>query len=326
MVIKDAIYGEINIDTQIIVDIINSKTFQRLKKVRQAGPSGMIQSVRTTTRFAHSIGVWYLSHKFNRPIEEQIACLIHDISHTAFSHVADLVFPNENHEFADKKLNEFIYNSEIPEILARNKIDIKKVLEKTDYNLLDNNLPDISFDRVDYFLRDANTFGILDNNTIEIFLKNLSEENQILYFSDARTAGHFAIMFMNASRLIWLDPISVAAHQIMAKIIKTTLEDGDIDEKDFFEDEDTLLLKLKSSKNITVENQLKRLNPDTNFEYCKKEEAEFWGNHKPRFVNPLVKVNNQLVRVDTLIPNLTYFFQEFMERYKEVGVREVFDL
>lgn len=75
MKIIDKIYGEIEIDNQLIVDLINTAPFQRLKNISQDGATNFIQPVRNVTRYEHSIGVWYLAEKFHRSIEEQIACL-----------------------------------------------------------------------------------------------------------------------------------------------------------------------------------------------------------------------------------------------------------
>ena len=89
------------------------------------------------------------SAKFNRPLAEQVASLLHDIPHTAFSHVIDVVMQDKNHEYHDRFFEQVIINSEIPEILKKHKLSLNKVLAKSAYPLLNNNLPDISVDRWD---------------------------------------------------------------------------------------------------------------------------------------------------------------------------------
>ncbi|MCW1949395.1 MAG: HD domain-containing protein, partial [Candidatus Shapirobacteria bacterium] len=206
MIVDDSIYGQLEIKSQIIVDLIDLPIFQRLKRISQDGAPHYIQPIRTVTRYEHSIGVWYLSCRYGRPIEEQIVCLLHDLSHTAFSHVIDFVTKNEKHEFADSKLDEMIMKSEIPEIIKRNGLDLRKILNKESFPLLENCLPDISVDRLDYFLRDGYTIGFLPKETIKLFLDSLYERENILFFKEVRVASLLAILFTNFSRLIWLDP------------------------------------------------------------------------------------------------------------------------
>lgn len=323
MKITDRIYGEIVVDNQLIADLITTAPFQRLKNISQDGAPHFIQPVRNVTRYEHSIGVWYLAKRYERSIEEQIACLLHDLSHTAFSHVIDFVVKDKNHEYADGKLNDMILQSDIPAIMKEHGYDINKVLDKTKFPLLDNNLPDISFDRWDYFLRDGYTMGFLPSELINLFLTNIEEEKDILYFTDLRLASTFAILFANFSRLIWLDPTSHGAFFLLAEALKIALEDKEITEKDLFTDDNILLEKLRRSQNKKVIDLLSRLEPGKEFEYANEANAEFFGPNKPRFVDPLVKTDQGIERISKLVPSLDYFFKEFATKYKNLGVRQL---
>lgn len=323
MIINDRIYGEINITNSVINELIESKPFQRLKKISQDGASHFIQPIRNVTRYEHSIGVWYLSHKFNRPIEEQIAALLHDLPHTAFSHVIDFVMNDEKHEFHEKFTEKLILNSEIPNILAKNKIDIKKVLNKENYDLLENNLPDISVDRWDYFMRDTSMMNLIPKILIQEFLTEMKLEDNKFYFEDIKLASAFAIYFVNCSRLVLLDPTSHGSYFLLANAIKKGMELAVITEEDFFTDDDTVLNKLINIDNSEINNYLNRLKPGKEFIYVSKEEAEFFGPNKPRYVDPLVKVEGKLKRVSTLVPSLEYFFKEFAQNYKYLGVKQL---
>ena len=50
------------------------------------------------TRFEHSLGVFALLRRLRAPRREQVAGLLHDISHTAFSHAVDFVFTSEEQD------------------------------------------------------------------------------------------------------------------------------------------------------------------------------------------------------------------------------------
>lgn len=323
MLYQDKVYGEIDISNNVIQELIATEPFQRLKRISQDGATHLIQPVRSITRYEHSLGVWYLSQYFKRPLEEQIASLLHDLSHTAFSHVIDFVVGNHGQDFADEKLEEMILASEIPAILERNGLDIHKVLNKEDFPLLDNSLPGLSIDRLDYCLRDAFTLGFLPNETMWQIINGLKLENDELYFEDPKLAALLATLFISYSRLLWSDPVGVGSYMILAEAIKQALKKNIVTEKDFFTDDDTLYAMLKSSGDAEINTLLTRLTPGHDFVFCAPEDAEFTTNTKVRYIDPLVKTPTGLVRVSEITISLKTYFQEFVERYKFLAVREV---
>lgn len=323
MIINDRIYGNIKIKSKVIEELILSKPLQRLKKISQDGAPHFIQPIRNVNRFEHSVGVWYLSSLFKRPIEEQIACLLHDVPHTAFSHVIDFVMEDEKHEFHEKFTEKLILESEIPKILKKYKINIKKVLDKEKFELLENNLPDISFDRWDYFMRDGFTINFLPKTTINEFLANIHLDKNRLYFDDIKFASMYAILFTSFSRLIWLDPTSHGSFFLISEALKIALNNKLITEDDFFTDDELLMKKLKKTKNIKINKLLDRLKKGKEFVYESQDKAEFFGPNKPRSVDPLVKIKNKLVRLSTQVPSLGYYFEEFKENYKKIGVKQL---
>jgi uncharacterized protein len=320
VIIKDRIYGTIKTKDKVIEELILSKPLQRLKNISQDGAPHFIQPIRNVNRYEHSIGVWYLSFRYKRPIEEQIACLLHDVPHTAFSHVIDLVVKDKNHEYHEKFAKKIIINSEIPKILKKHNINIRKILKKEEYELLENNLPDISFDRWDYFMRDGFTLQFLPIELINVFLENIHLKNNKLYFKDIRLASVFAILFMNFSRLIWLDPTSHGSFNLISEALKIALEKKIITEEDFFTNDKVLLGKLKNANNSEINKLLNRLRPGKEFIYAPRNKAEFFGPNKPRYVNPLIINEGKLVRLSDSVPSMEHYFEEFTKRYKNIGV------
>ena len=300
-----------------------SPVFQRLKKISQDGAAHLIQPIRNVTRYEHSIGVWYLSYLYKRPIEEQIACLLHDLSHTAFSHVIDFLVNNTKHEYADDRLKDIILNSEIPKILETNHISLDKVLNKENYPLLEINLPDVSVDRWDYFMRDGHSMGFMPKVLIDAFLNGIFEKENKFYFKDLRLASAFSILYLNFCRLIWLDPTSNGSYFVLVEAIKIGLQKKLITETDFFTDDEFLLNKLKNSDDKQILDLLNRLKPGKEFVYDDIEAAEFYGSNKIRYVDPLVMDNKKLVRLSELVSSLKYSFEEFGNRYRQIGVRQL---
>lgn len=322
MVIQDRIHGRIVVLEPVIAELIQSSPMQRLKHISQDGAPHFIQPLRDVTRFEHSVGAWYLSHKYNRPIEEQIASLLHDVPHTAFSHVIDIVMNDEQDAYHDKFTREVILASEIPVICAKHGIVIDKVLNKENYLLLENDLPDISVDRWDYFMRDGYMFGLLPKQTIRLFMSSMREKNERFYFEDLRIASLFAMMFITCDRLIWLDPTSHGSFYVLAEVLKYALEANVLTRDDFFKTDETVLGLLHGANDARIEALLARLQPGREFIYTSEREAEFYGRNKPRFVDPLVEWKGRLRRVSELVPSVKDYFDDFKSRFTMIGVRQ----
>ena len=323
MVVDDRIYGKITIAEPVIAELIESRPMQRLKHISQDGAPHFIQPVRNVTRYEHSIGAWYLSHKYNRPIEEQIASLLHDTPHTAFSHVIDIVMEDVDDAYHDKFTKEVILASEIPAICAKHHVDINKVLDKENYHLLENELPDISVDRWDYFMRDGYTFGLLPKETMKLFLDSIKDKDEYFYFEDLRVASLFAMMFITCDRLIWLDPTSHGSFYLLADVLRYAVEHEVLVQKDFFKTDEAVLQMLHDAHDEKIDARLQRLQPGKEFMYTSEQEAEYYGRNKPRFVDPLVDQDAVLRRVSELVPGVRGYFDEFKAHYTNIGVRQL---
>lgn len=89
---QDFAYGRADIDEPVLVELMSTAAMQRLNGILQHGITGFLGTTRPITRFEHSVGVMLLARHFKAPLTEQIAALLHDVSHTAFSHVPDHFF------------------------------------------------------------------------------------------------------------------------------------------------------------------------------------------------------------------------------------------
>ena len=320
MVINDRVYGKIKIENPLIVELIASSPMQRLKHINQSGGPVFLEPSRDITRYEHSIGVWFILKKYGANLKEQVAGLLHDTPHTAFSHVIDVVFPTEDHTFHEKFTEKVIMNSEIPGILKKHKIKTEDILMKENFPLLEADLPDLSADRIDYFLRDTRPDQIFPNFLVKEFLDNLFVKNSVFYFKDSSLASLYAILFLNSGRLLWLDPNSHGSFYLLAAALKRAMEIGKITLEDFFGTDDQVLEKLKKIDDEMVKKYLNRLNPSTKFIYTESDKAEFSGPNKPRIVDPLVETPKGLVRISKIVPRLSEFFDHYKKTYKILHV------
>ena len=137
MIYTDKIYGRFEITEQVIVELINCPSLQRLKGVDQAGyPKPYF--VGSSNRFEHSLGVFLLIKKYNAPIEEQVAGLIHDVSHFVFSHCIDYTLDENSekeHNYQDSILKDFIRESEISGIIEKYNLNLNTILDDQNFPL-----------------------------------------------------------------------------------------------------------------------------------------------------------------------------------------------
>lgn len=120
MLYHDEVYGKEEIREPLLLDILSSDAMQRARGISQHGITALIGITPPFSRFDHSLGTMILVRRLGADIHEQVAALLHDISHTAFSHVVDYVFDDHNGQnYHEEQMEEFVANTDIPEMLER---------------------------------------------------------------------------------------------------------------------------------------------------------------------------------------------------------------
>jgi HD superfamily phosphohydrolase len=114
-VIRDPVHDIVPFENtpwdRLLLDLIDAREFQRLRRIRQLGVSHLVYPGADHTRFAHSIGVMHTARKFLDRLTGVLGCaidemhrtailaasLLHDIGHGPFSHTFEKV-TGESHE------------------------------------------------------------------------------------------------------------------------------------------------------------------------------------------------------------------------------------
>ena len=297
MKIQDRIYGQVNIEELILLELMASEPLQRLKGIKQS------LSNQTVSRYEHSLGVMILLKILKAPLEEQIVGLLHDVPHTAFSHVIDYVFStaDHSHEFHEKFHEQMIKNSEIPEILAKYNYDVNKILDEDNFSLLERKLPDLCADRIDYSLRDRIAMGE-DTSQIATYLKNLIVKADEIVFTDKNVAKDFAQDYLEMDYKHWSSPREIALYQILANALKLALEHQIISQADLFSDDDFVYQKLQHSKDPEILKSLAKISSRLEI-MSDKNNYDFYARNKLRFVDPkFLDPSGQLARVSQVFP------------------------
>ena len=286
MDIDDRVYGMTTITEPVLIELINSKPVQRLKGIHQLGASQYAIRGESVTRYDHSVGVMILLSKLGASTEEQIAGLLHDTPHTAFSHVIDFVFKENNHnqEFHEKFYEKIILQSEIPRILKKYDFDVNRILDDSNFPLLERNLPDLCADRIDYTLRDMTAYyGFSDK--INRYVSSFIVYDDEIIVNNGLIAKSFAEDNLRMNKEVWSHPREVALFQILADAIKVALEEKILTENDLFEDDLFVYTKLKESENEYILDKLDMLNPNLKI-VDNPTDFDFYSINKLRYTNP----------------------------------------
>jgi HD superfamily phosphohydrolase len=142
MRLTDRIYGSTTITDPALIALIESRAMQRLNGVLQHGISALVDITARVSRFEHSVGVMLLVRRLGGSVEEQIAALLHDVSHTAFSHVIDYVFDgHDDQSYHDRVKADYVAGTDLPEIVTGFGFDWRVLLDEDRYLLLEQPAP-----------------------------------------------------------------------------------------------------------------------------------------------------------------------------------------
>ena len=320
MKFKDRIYGDVEITEPVLVEIIDGPTLQRLKGVDQIGYPEPYFPGKGYSRFEHSVGVCLLLKKYGASVEEQIAGLIHDASHSAFSHCIDYVFSagaegEKEHTYQDDILADYIKKTEIPEILKKYRFDLEYILDDKNFPLKEKDLPDLCADRIDYSLRSTVIFGEMDN--VDWFLDNITTENGDWIFTNLEAAKKYAKLFIKLNSVYYSGLLSAKMLRTTGDYVKHALSKDYISTDELYTTDKEVLLKIES--NHTEDKHLKKLFDRMNGEIkCinNKDNYDVEVFCKSRIVDPLCEYDDKIIRISEIDRELKSLIEKESEPKK----------
>ncbi|PZE19189.1 HD domain-containing protein [Paenibacillus xerothermodurans] len=176
-VFKDPVHKYIYVQDQIIWDLINTKEFQRLRRIRQLGTCFLTFHGAEHSRFSHSLGVYEVTRKiisqFERngyegwPQQERLLCLcaalLHDVGHGPFSHSIENTFGTHHEDWSCRiVLGDTEVNRVLRQVSSEFAAQVAEVICKTYHRQIVVSLvsSQLDADRMDYLLRDAYFTGV----------------------------------------------------------------------------------------------------------------------------------------------------------------------
>ena len=231
MKIFDTVYGEKEITEPVLVELINSRPLQRLKGLAQYGLPDEYYHKKNFSRYEHSIGVLILLRNLKADLGEQVAGLLHDVSHTAFSHVVDWFLGDPTKEdYQDKIHLEIIKDSKIPEILENHGFSYLDISNLEAFSLLDRRAPSLCVDRLDYAFREL--ISLIKIRSVKKMVSSLSNFNGQVVFLEKDNAKDFANYYMELQKKHWAGDEARARYHLLAEALKIAVDEKIISIKD----------------------------------------------------------------------------------------------
>jgi uncharacterized protein len=254
-IIRDPVHNIISFEDddcdRLLLNLINTKEFQRLRRIKQLGLSQLVFPGADHSRFAHSIGVMQVARKFldrvaricpsccgdEMRVVVLAAALLHDVGHGPFSHAFEKV-TGEKHESrtleiitdSSTEVNAALreHDSELPERL---KVFFGEDFEEDSE---DSEVPpyltqvvtsQLDADRFDYLLRDSlatgTDYGQFD---LEWLVQHLHVDNDRGRFYLDRKAQYAAEAYVFARyhmyRTVYFHKTTRAAEVMLRLLLK----------------------------------------------------------------------------------------------------------
>lgn len=296
----DKLYGKVEITEPLLLDLMASKAMQRASNIAQHGITALLGITPPFSRFDHSVGTMLLVRSLGADIHEQVAALLHDISHTAFSHVIDYVFDDHDTQgFHEEKKETFVANTDIPSILRKYGFDWRDYMDEQHFLLLEQPSPALCADRLDYFFRDLEYLKLANNDEIKNALKSLDVVDGRIGVKTVTAARWLAYTYIEADRASWSNFREVGLYQVTAEAIKCATRLDFLKEADFWETDQTLWNKLLSIDHPEVKRWIEMLTPGTRFNW-NEEQPLFSVSTKVRSIDPPVIIDGSLKHLSSL--------------------------
>ena len=270
-VLKDPVHSYIHIHYEVIWNCLDSKEFQRLRRIRQLGGDFQVYPTAEHSRFSHSLGVYEIVRRMVTEVKSlcielteyekvcvMLAGLLHDVGHGPFSHAFEHVTNHSHEEYTAKIiLGNTELNSILREVSKKLPEDIVSIIQHTHENDILNQIVSgqLDADRMDYLLRDsyftATSYGQFDLERIlrTMRVRKTSEGRKVIVVK--HTGIHSVEDYIMARyQMYWqvyYHPVARSYEAVFIQLFNR-LKDIFKDNKVYFEDMKVLVPFLEKSE------------------------------------------------------------------------------
>ncbi len=317
MRIRDVLYGRSDVKEPVLLELLRCRDVTRLKRVSQSGMRylGGVKRATNYSRFEHSVGVMLLLRRLGASIEEQVAGLLHDSSHTAFSHIVDFVFERKEEDYAGNMLLKYIESGSVAEILERHNIDVRRIGEyesRGEFGLLERPIPELCADRIDNGLRYMHYAGLGTRSCV----RDLDVKNNRIVFLSKKSARNFAYGFLRGTEAEWGNAEEGLRAYMLSNAIRRGVKLRIIRYKSLHEEgEPEILRKLRASGDAKLAGYLKLARSKPRFRSSTK--GSIFIDEKVRYVDPVFVSGGKLIwlmQIDGTYRNAVLKENEMLEK------------
>lgn len=315
----ETFYGVLDVHEPVLLELIESPAMQRLKRIHQYGVGYYTTHTEDYNRFDHSLGVFAILRKAGRPLDEQIAGLLHDVSHTVFSHVGDWIFKVDDKEsdYQNSIHAEFLENSGIETILNRHGFEGRYLLPKREwFPALEGPLPGLCADRIDYNIQGAYHRGVITQSEAIMLFEGLEFSGFEWTVNSPELMERVGRFSLQMTQDCWGGPVNHVLSEWLADAIRVALEIGDLSMEAIhhgFDDEVWKLLIRNEDARIQ-ENMHSILEGQHGIEIVRQEDADHVVYTKFRGINPLLRLDEGVVSLCQWSSDYSQFFEATREQ------------
>ena len=248
--VRDPIHDYIDLSS-VEVKIVDTPAYQRLRWIKQLGPTNLVYPGANHTRHEHCMGTSHIVGKMADSVglesgDKQLASvagLLHDIGHTAFSHLGDEIDGVEDHVIRTTKI---IAKTEISDILSEEGIDSKEVNQiiMGEHKLGPLVSGDLDGDRLDYLVRDAHYTGVSTGVDMGRLIATMSMSDSNLVIKEGGLPAVEALLTARSTMYptVYFHPFVRGAELMLARATNHAISSNHFTKEDFINFTDHKLL------------------------------------------------------------------------------------
>jgi len=294
----NTIFGELTITEPVLIELLQHPVVQRMKEIDQHGPPTYFLNEPTFSRYDHCLGVFALLRMYKRPLEEQVAGLLHDASHTCFSHLADHLFKTGNqHSYQDIIHAWYLRKMEVDKVLERYGLSIEEIdPDQPQYAALEQKHPRLCANRIQYILNGGLVLKHLTTDDLATILDALHFEENKWYFTSQAAARKLADVSVYCTQHVWSTPAGLAWRHWLCSALRQAIAIDLLTSDDihFGVDRD-LLKRLNSSDDKHIKEMMEKCyNAEKHFSPALDATAyDLIDIPKIRAVDPMVQLDGE---------------------------------